>query len=54
MKAKYFNGNFNLSLNLPANQLPTARPKINEAIIVETAYIVVPKTSESGLIQVIS
>jgi hypothetical protein len=31
-----------------------ARPKMNDATIVDTAYIVVPKTRERGRIQIIS
>lgn len=54
INAKYFNGFCNPSVNLPATQLPIARPKMNEATIIDTAYAVVPKTRDRGRIQIIS
>ena len=52
--AKNFNGLDILSEYLPANQLPIAKPRMNELIIVETAYTDDPNTRVSGLIQIIS
>ena len=43
-----------MSEYLPANQLPIAKPKINELIIVETAYTEDPNTRVRGRIQIIS
>jgi len=54
INAKYFNGFVNLSLYFPAIQLPIDNPRIKDATIVDTAKTVAPKTSESGLIHIIS